>query len=42
MRMKVHYNSRKIIQSLQSAQVGGHVQIAVVENRAAEADAVRQ
>ena len=40
--MKVHYNSRKIIQSLKSAQVRGHVQIAVVNKSPAGADAVRQ
>ena len=38
MRSKEHQNGRKIVQSLQSAEVGVRVQIAVVENTSAGAD----
>jgi hypothetical protein len=42
MRTKERHNGNKIIQSLQSAQVSGHVQIAAVEDTPVGADAIRQ
>jgi hypothetical protein len=40
--MRNKEKNTKIIKCLQSAQVGGHVQIAAVEGTPAGADAVRQ